>query len=104
MDTLNKKDGDLEEKKGACTPCKFVLIFAFVVLLFVLVFTFFFRPKPAPLLEPLAPELVQPLDPDVERQHLLNLMRILHPDISYPNSPEVPPPTTSIHKTVTTHE
>lgn len=104
MDTLNKKDGDYQRKEGECAMCKFVLIFAFVVLLSVLMFTFFFRTKPAPLLEPLAPELVQPLDPDVARQHLLDLERILHPGITYPNSPEVHSQEISTHKTVTTHE
>ncbi len=104
MDISNKKDGDHKEKEGECTMCKFVLIFAFAVLLLVLVFTFFFRTKPAPLLEPLAPELVQPPDPGIARQHLLDLGSILHTGISSPSSPDAHSPTTSTHKTVTTHE
>ncbi len=44
-------------KGGECTMCKFVLYFAFSTLFLVLVFTFFFRLQPPPVLEPLPPSL-----------------------------------------------
>jgi flagellar basal body-associated protein FliL len=47
MDIPEKEDGIDKTKKGECTMCKFVLIFALVVLLLVLVFTFFFRVNPS---------------------------------------------------------
>ncbi len=38
--------------KDECVMCRFVLIFAFIVLLLVLTFTFFFRMENAPTVEP----------------------------------------------------
>lgn len=90
MDTQNNLEhGDMNKKKEECLMCKFVLIFAFTVLLLVLAFTFYYRLPPPPPLEPLSPELSPPVDPMEYRQQLLDVGRILHPELSTSSFPEV---------------
>lgn len=45
--------------------CKFVLYFAFSTLFLVLVFTFFFRLQPPPVLDPLPPSQVASVTDDL---------------------------------------
>jgi hypothetical protein len=57
MTTNNSETNQGEQKESECTMCKFVLYFAFSTLFLVLVFTFFFRLQPPPVIEPLPPSL-----------------------------------------------
>jgi hypothetical protein len=98
MDSLNETKGgfllsDIHPgKEGECKMCKFVLIFAFVVLLLVLCFVFFLRPHQAPPAQ-IPIQETQPLSVSEMDQRILDLKSSDEPSepIAPLDPPRVPP-------------
>ena len=82
--------------KDECVMCRFVLIFAFIVLLLVLTFTFFFRMENAPTVEPPTriPKAETPLPTNEESNaRIMELGQILGYPEAFPSDPKNPPQT-----------
>ena len=76
---LRKVLQDMNSGEG-CTICRFVKIFAFVVLFLVVIFVFFLRTKQEERLQPLPPEKAPQISPAAWNQHVLELGKAIHPE------------------------
>ena len=102
---LRKVLQDMKNGEG-CTICKFVRIFALIVLILVALFVFFMQTNKVPLNEPLSPDKAPKITPQQWDQHILELGASIHPTatgtkIAPPTSgvqspTQPPPPTTFI--------
>lgn len=69
--------------KGDCPMCRFVLIFAFVVMLLVITFTFFFKMDPGRTVNtPLSAEKALPMSPEEWNDRIVDLGTIIHPELA----------------------
>ena len=73
------------DKKEECVMCKFALIFAFLVLLIVVVLVFVLRSDQSTN-QPLPPEKAPQISPAAWNQHVLELGKAIHPELTAPAS------------------
>ena len=101
---LRKVLQDMKSGGEGCALCKFVRIFAVVVLILVAVFVFFMQTNKASLNQPLSPDKAPKISPQTWNQHVLELGASIHPNATGTNialpssgiqSPTQPPPPTT---------
>ncbi len=101
---LRKVLQDMKNGGEGCTICKFVRIFALIVLILVAVFVFYMQANKATLNEPLSSDLAPNISPQNWNQHVLELGAGLHPTATgtkstqssvVSGSPTQPPPPTT---------
>lgn len=76
---LRKVLQDMKNSGGGCTICKFVRIFALIVLVLVAIFVFFIHTNKASLNQPLPPDKAPKITPQAWNQHVLELGASIHP-------------------------
>ena len=67
-----------EDDGDDCRMCKFVFAFALTAAFFVIVFTYFFKLRTAPSIEPLPPAQVRPVDDAQWQMRILELEKTMH--------------------------
>ena len=70
---------DIKARGEGCTICKFLKIFAFVVLVLTVVFVVFVRLDKESTNQPLPAELAPKITPQTYYQHVLELGAAMHP-------------------------
>lgn len=77
---------NIENDEGECRMCKFVLVFAFVGVFLVILFTYFFKLHTPPSIEPLPQAEVRPVSDAEWQARVLELKRTMGGNASASNT------------------
>lgn len=85
-DSLILTDVNVENTESECRMCKFVLVFAFIGVFFVILFTYFFKLHTPPSIEPLPQAEVRPVSDAEWQTRVLELKRTMEGNTSASNT------------------